>query len=337
MDIIVKSFNRPYCLDRCIQSIRKFVVDSDYRIVILDDGTPEKYLNKIQEKHKDVVLFKSALYNEKVESISNDLQNISAKVPIDLWIEAAKNATDYFVLLEDDIWFTDYIVLSELEYHLKKDRMQMLKLFWLGNPKLISNKIKKQEVFYTIYDPNLYTINPFVYRLVFASSRFKIKQILSFFKIYTYEKSLKYYSIYSVAGAIFDRDYFLTLWANHTNTVDEGLQLKNAVRFYNKNKNVNFGRTNNQVVKTSFLSAATNQHKEYENVFIDMFAFNKVINDAWFEERFDVMNNFPKDFNSETISALLKVKNQADAKEEEWKKWINKFKQQYTSIGCLIE
>jgi len=43
--IIIKSFNRPYYLDRCLQSIYKFV-KGNFKIIVLDDGTPGKYLNK---------------------------------------------------------------------------------------------------------------------------------------------------------------------------------------------------------------------------------------------------------------------------------------------------
>jgi len=47
IDILIKSFNRPYYLDRCLYSIYKFVKKTDFNIVVLDDGTPEKYLQKI--------------------------------------------------------------------------------------------------------------------------------------------------------------------------------------------------------------------------------------------------------------------------------------------------
>ena len=52
MDIIIKSFNRPYYLDRCLQSIQTFVQDSKYTIMVLDDGTSQKYLDKIKIERK---------------------------------------------------------------------------------------------------------------------------------------------------------------------------------------------------------------------------------------------------------------------------------------------
>ncbi|WP_163399992.1 glycosyltransferase family 2 protein [Flavobacterium fluviatile] len=337
MDIIIKSFNRPYCLDRCIKSIRRFVIESDYRIIILDDGTPEKFLKKILEKHTDIIILKSSLYDEKVSAINNEGQTLNSKVPIDLWIDAAKDATDYFVLLEDDIWLTDYIALNDLEVLLRNNNLQMLKLYWLGNPILISDNIKKKEAFFSIYEPNLYTANPLLYKFIFVFFKFKIRKTLAFFNIYNRSRALSYYSIYSVAGAVFKREYFLSLWKNHTNTIDEGLQLYNAVHFLNKNKNAAFGRTNKEVVKTSFLSAATNQHKNYENVSINMIVFNKIINEAWYEGQLDVMDNFPNDMNPESIQKILRDKNVADASENEWKKWVERFKRQYTSFGCIID
>ena len=49
--ILVKSFNRAYYLDRCLQSIQQFV-EGDYQIVVLDDGqvsemgTPAELMKK---------------------------------------------------------------------------------------------------------------------------------------------------------------------------------------------------------------------------------------------------------------------------------------------------
>ena len=36
-------------------------------------------------------------------------------IPIDLWVESAEKASDYFILLEDDIWFTEEINLKKLK------------------------------------------------------------------------------------------------------------------------------------------------------------------------------------------------------------------------------
>lgn len=337
MDIFIKSFNRPYCLDRCIYSIQKYVTNNNYNIIVLDDGTPEKYLTKISKKYSGISFLTSKKYSEKVNAIENDAKNISSEIPIDLWLNAAKNGSDYFLLLEDDIWLTDYINLDELHVSLKENKLQLLKLFWLGNPKLISDKTIKNESKYSIYEPKLYTKHPFLYRCIFVLNRFEIRRVLKFLGIYSDQKSLNYYAIYSVAGTIFNKNYFLSLWKNHTNTVSEKLQLHNAIKFLKNNKEVNFGRTHKEIVKTSFSSAATNQHKNYENVTIDMFAFNKVINESWFKNEFEIANDFPKDLNPATIYKILQERQHPNAQPEEWKKWTQSFKSQYTSFGCVID
>ena len=74
MDILIKSFNRPYYLDRCIESIKKFAQNQDFKITILDDGTPQKYLDKIQQKHSEITILKSALYDEKSNAIINTIK-----------------------------------------------------------------------------------------------------------------------------------------------------------------------------------------------------------------------------------------------------------------------
>ena len=338
MDILIKSFNRPYYLDRCIESLILNSQNSDYKIVILDDGTPQKYLNKLLDKYPEIKILKSDLYEEKSNAIANDIQNINPKIPIELWVNSAKNASNYFLLIEDDFWFTTAFNLKKFRLNLETDKIKMLKLCWLGNSKLLPEKTISYNKLYSIYSPNLYTENPHLFNLIFRIDRFKIRKIVTFFRFYSEERFLKYYTIYATSGAVFKKKYFLNLWKNHKNSVDEGLQLLNAVKFINKKKkSSNFGFSNNELMKTGFLSSASNQNKEYENVAIDMFAFNKIINEAWFNNAFDAMENYPNDLNAEKIAAFLINSNNPLAQVSEWKKWVQAFKNQYISFGFKID
>ncbi len=338
MEILIKSFNRPYYLDRCIQSIVLNSRSLEYKIVILDDGTPQKYLDKILQKHPKIKILKSDLYDEKSNAIANDIQNINSKIPIDLWVSAAQNASNYFLLIEDDFWFTKPFNLKKFRLNLETDKIKMLKLCWLGNPRLISEYTNSSNNLYSIYSPNLYTENPYLFNLIFRIDRFKIRKIVTFFKFYSEERFLNYYTIYATSGAIFKRKYFLNLWKNHMNSVDERLQLLNAVKFINKKKkSSNFGFSNSELMKTGFLSSASNQNKGFKNVIIDMFAFNKIINEAWFNNDFDSMENYPNDINSHKIEQLLIRSNNPLSQVSEWKKWVQAFKNQYIAIGCKID
>ena len=135
-DIFIKSFNRPFFLERCLESIHTFV-ESNYRVTILDDGTPQKYLDKIMEKYPSVTLKKSKNYTEKINSINENLKSGAEingfKIPTELWIDAAKNASDYFIMTEDDVWFTQKINIDQLREKAKTNKISLLKLGWLGN------------------------------------------------------------------------------------------------------------------------------------------------------------------------------------------------------------
>lgn len=334
MDILIKSFNRPYYLARCIQSIYDNVLDEKIAIVILDDGTPLKYLAKIQANYPDVQFKKSAFYQEKSRKIETEQDLDISEIPVTLWLEAARNASDYFLLLEDDIWLTKKINLKETQMILESDQIYFLKLFWLTNSKLIHGTTKKVLDFITIFEPLVFTKNPYLHRLIFGITRFGNRKIMKFLKLYSNEKALNYYSMYGVAGAVFSKKYFLSLWENHKNVVDENLQLKNAVKFWHRNPEMKFARTTIEYAATGFSSSATNKSFNPEN--FDVFTFNKLVNEAWFNDELDVMKNLPEDLDASEINNLLMSKKHAKATLNDWRIWVTTFKKQFQDIGCSI-
>jgi hypothetical protein len=221
---------------------------------------------------------------------------------------------------------------------LENDNLNMLKLCWLGNLKLLPKKSQTSNSGYSIYSPEFYTHHTLIFDFIFRFNRFKTRQLLTFLNIYSLDKWLEYYTIYATSGAIFKKDYFLELWKNHKNSVDEGLQLRNALSYINtKNKFKFFGFTNTEFLKTGFLSSASNQNKHYENVNFNAFSFNKIINEAWYNDEFDSMENYPNDLNQNKIDQLLSFANHPEASSSEWKKWVNEFKNQYLTFGCKID
>ena len=153
MDILIKSFNRPYYLDRCLQSIYMNCLGSDFKIKILDDGTPEQYLLKIKHKFPEVILLKSNFYELKSKSCNLGLKPEIMDIPIDFWIESAAKASDYLLIIEDDIWFTEKVDLDKIGTDMIQNKSVFTKLFWLGNPKLIQSKLSNQIGSLTFYKP----------------------------------------------------------------------------------------------------------------------------------------------------------------------------------------
>lgn len=338
MDILIKSFNRPYYLDRCIQSVYMHCIDENLQIKILDDGTPQKYLDKIQDKFPKIKIYKSEFYHQKVAFTEKGERPEIHNIPIDLWIKIASESSQNFILLEDDIWFTETVNIQELQSTIDKENLAFVKLFWLGNPVLVQEKSSEIKNNLRIFQADLFVNNPVLYNFIFYKfNRFKIRKALQTLKIHTRTRHLSYYSIYSVAGVVFNKDYFAALWNSHKNEVDEFLQLYNAVNFKFKNKTAAFARTENEIVKTGFSSSATNQFKNYDDVNVDMFRFNKIVNEAWLKGDFDSMSNFPADFAQESIIEILKSSKDSEISVEEWQKWVAKFKNQFTAFGCKID
>lgn len=335
IDILIKSFNRPYYLERCLFSIYKFVTETDFTITILDDGTPQKYLNLLSKKYPLINLLKSENYNLKVPYTTQGKQPVNHKVPINLWVNAAKNASDYFLLLEDDIWFTSSINLGEIVKKTAIKNSLLTKLFWLGNPNLIQATQETTFKNLTYLTPDLQTQNPLLYRFFFTIDRFKIRKTLKLLTVYSPKKELSYYSIYSVAGVVFEKKYFLSLWNNHKNSVNESLQIYNALKYLKKNNtNTCFARTHNEYLKTGFMSAATN--KDYFNNPCDLFQLNHILNELWYQNQLEVIENFPNDFN---LNYLKKLINDSDYSfnTNQWIKWVNEFQERNRNYGCKID
>ena len=85
-------------------------------------------------------------------------------------------------------------------------------------------------------------------------------------------------------------------------------------------------------MKTTFQSSATNSYHQYGYNF-DVNLFNHLINDAWYNENFDVLENFPKDFNIDYFE--LNIKDKMDV--EEFRKWVSHFKNQYQNLGADVD
>ena len=338
MDVLIKSFNRPYYLDRCIQSILTHCIGEKVQIKVLDDGTPQQYLDKIQLKFPDIKIYKSEAYISKVVFTEKGETPENKQIPIDLWLNIAKESSQNFILMEDDIWFTETINIQELQQTIDQEKLAFVKLFWLGNPVLIQEKSSKLKGNLRIFDAKLFAERPILYNFIFYKfNRFKIRKTLQLLKIHTRKRHLAYYSIYSVAGVVFDKDYFLSLWKSHQNEVDEFLQLYNAVTYKFQNKDAKFARSETEIVRTGFSSSATTQFKNFGDLEVNMFQFNKIINDAWLDEKFDVMSNFPRDIAEKEFIEIIESTKNKTFSVKEWQKWVAKFKNQFRAFGCQID
>lgn len=334
IDIFIKSFNRPFYLDRCLKSIENFVF-GNYKITILDDGTPQKYLDKIKLKYPQIEILKSSNYTEKSSAIISGKDINGFQIPTDLWINAVKNASEYFIITEEDVWFTKTINVDDLIQKSKKHNISLLKLGWLGNQKddqWVNIKSIDKEI-YSIYPKKIFLPSPIIMDWFFYN-KFKFFTICYQLRIFDNYTKLKYWSLNSILMGFWQKDYWLSIWKNSQGIVDEKQQLRNAANYYKKHRqNPNFiARLQDEVMKTTFQSSATNSYHKY-GINFDVNHFNHLINEAWLNGHFDAMQNSPKDFSIEYFEEFLDEKINIT----NFHHWVEKFKNQYKNLGCNVE
>lgn len=337
MDIIIKSYNRPYYLDRCLQSITNNV-KGNFKIIIVDDGTPEEYLNKLKDKYDFELIFTSN-YTSKAKNIADGKENNGFQIPTNSWREAVGAASEYFLITEDDVWFTAEINCDELVKQMKSNQIHLLKLGILGifsddNYSEINSITKDIE---TTYPVNTFTSNQYLMNM-FIFNKYKLFSLLYKLKVVDNKTRRKYWILNSILMGIYKKDYWLYMWKDSINLLDEKIQLRNAAVWFHKNKkNKNLiTRTKSEKMKTTFKSSASGNYHDY-NLKLSVDKVNQILNEAWLNGEFDPMENYPKDFSDDYIKFFLDQENHPDAQYSEWVKWADKFRKQYREIGAEVE
>ena len=333
MDILIKSFNRPYYLDRCLRSIYQHV-RGEVNVKVLDDGTPEIYLEKIVTCFPNIEIYRSPGYNKKAAAIKQHLRGEAKykirEIPADFWSAIVKESSRYFMLIEDDIWLTQLIDTAEIEATMAARRMVLLKLTWQGNQHMIAGN--KKQISTTIEE--LIPAISYTDKLVFLN-RYKLRSVL--YRLGFFRNVMKYqvgfYVLYSVAAACFERDYWLPLCTGVDNVVLEETQLRRAYHWFS-NHGSSYGKLLSESTQTSYISSTSNSFGEID---FDMFRLNHCLNEAWLTGKLDVMQGYPKDFSVAYLKQFLDSAPDSEHLYQNWLKWINRFKEGYRKVGCEVE
>lgn len=321
MDIYIKSFNRPYLLERVLKSIVRYVKGYE-KVIILEDGTPKIYLDRIQNDFPFVEFRYSPDYEKKA---NGERANMTA--PTQFWREEIEKATAYFLLIEDDIWIHQEIDLLKTEQLCIANEISLLKLKWWGNEKLINGTA-------TAIDENNELLIP---KIRFASetlvkNKYFLHSLLILLKIMPQNYFLEMYSMYDVAGIIFSKEFYLYVWPKNQNFIQEMIQLGKAAEWFRTHKNKKVAKSKNEACLTTFISSATGNK---DKLGFDMDLINDILNKAWYEKKLDSMQLYPKDLRLDYVQSFLEDQlNQHEI--EAWRNWSYSFRNHFTRMGSSL-
>jgi hypothetical protein len=75
----------------------------------------------------------------------------------------------------------------------------------------------------------------------------------------------------------------------------------------------------------------------FRDVEFDVIAASYYLNEAWLQGRFDVMHNYPNDFDPTYLRPVFDLANDPRCTYDNWLNWINRFKQVYSSMGVVVD
>ncbi len=337
MDILVKSFNRPYYLERCLRSIEQFA-QGRAQVRVLDDGTPPEYLARIAALFPQVAIHTSPRYAAKVAAlrahVAGERPFDQRVIPTAFWIEHVAQATDQFLLLEDDIWLTGPLLLDSIGRDMASHHLDLVKISWLGNPDVITGEKRPVGTGLVEIIPHIPPASDFlVLNKWGARSLVEALGLRRLLARADFRRQLPVYTLYGVASAFFSKRYWLHLWDGDQQQADELRQLQKAGDWY-RHHGGRYAKSPQELTRTSFTTSATNVFKGVE---LDIFAFNHHLNQAWLHGDLDALENFPHDFNVGYLAQFLTASGDARVSAVEWAKWVQRFKAQYISFGCEVE
>ncbi|TDX84729.1 glycosyltransferase family 2 protein [Epilithonimonas xixisoli] len=306
VDIIIKSFNRAFYLDKVLFSIGKFVTGFK-NIIILDDGTPEILLSKITEKYPFVEIRKSTNHQEKSDKILRNQEIDGYKIPSELWINTVKNATENVLVIEDDVWFTDFIDLEKISKEMTANNVHLTKIGWQSDVRFWNN-LEENQISENLISQNstkLFTSNRWVMDLV-LHNRYKFFSLLCRLRLANNQSINEYYNFGSILMGLYRKDFWIYTWQDSAGRVNEKDLLKNSTAWYHrfkKNKSA-ICRTTKEYLKTTYISSATNSYHRY-NINFNVLAFNNDLNQRWLNGEMDVIENFPNDYSRTYLSHFL--------------------------------
>ncbi|PZP50923.1 MAG: hypothetical protein DI598_04445 [Pseudopedobacter saltans] len=312
IDVVIKSYNRAYLLDRTIYSVLFFAKNIG-DIIVLDDGTPEIYLTHLKSKYPNIIVKQS---NVNLDS------NTKSAPPVQFWKQEIDKCSRYVLLLEDDIWLNQEVDFAELEFFLGDNKIDFFKLKWWGNDRMISGEfVQEKDKKNGRLIPKLNFLSE-----VLVTNRYYIHTIARLLKIIPQDYFLSLYTIYDVAGQVFSKDYYNYVWPDSQISIEEMIQLGLGAKYFRLHKDRNVGRSLHEMCSTTFCSSSVGKIEKYG---FNMDDYNDIWNKNWKEGKLNSLYQFPMDFTLGYLKQFLTSSENVD----KWENWSISWRKHFIELG----
>lgn len=332
MDVFIKSSGRPYYLERCIASIY-LNLHGHFRITVLDDGTDHRYLARITARFPEVVVRFSPTASAKrtaTEVHCNGGDGCFPNViPFKFWTDEIKKGSDYFLLMEEDGWLTAPVDLLSIEESMRRHNVIITKLFWGNAEVLVSGRKVGESTELELIAPRLPWTPLWILKPLLRNT-LKVRSLLLKLKVLPPDHLLPYYNLYTVASAIYLKEYWLYCLQDAGDSVNEPLQLLRAAMFRNLHPLTITAKTIAQRANTTYMTSTFNT---LPGIQFDMIRLNHNVNEAWLHGDIDSMINYPNDFQSGYLATAIGLPERGDFSQQRWSEWISAFQKAYGDLG----
>lgn len=334
MDVLIKSFFRPYYLARCLYSLKRFM-KGRYRAHVLDDGTPGRYLEKIRVLFPDVLITHAEQHTQKCAAIDRHLTQGAEfdahTLPIALWTQAVQSCGTHFLMLEEDSWLVGDVDADELLHYASDQRVVCLKLGWNNNPRVGGRTENKAGSLFQLITERPLVTQRTAARLLLANRW--VRAAAARLGGPLERARLSFYPLYSVSSAVFDRAYWLDVWHQAPDRVNENAQLLRALEWLRAHPESQYARLSEERVHTSFITTSYGRLRVFP---FDMLRLNYWLNEAWLEGRLDACAGLPGDFDVAALKEIVAAAGDPRCRVEDWEAWMAHFRALHRAVGSEV-
>lgn len=265
VEILIKSSRRPWALDRLLESLAQNLVRRDnIRTFVVDDRTPKHYLDKLTDKHSEVIIWES--------SRRSKLGNPGADAPyVENWrLFGSESEAKYLFVLEEDQWLTQELDLVELAKFMDEKKFLVTQLS-MASQEIVGAQVNATSSilwdsfipkgFASFQDSGLLNLLVRSWASFVCSPSAVNRKIFGGLSVLLPSLPRSHWVPLAmanpIAGALFNRQYWLSLWRPGQTKINENLQITRALKEISgvaKGKTF-FASGNQRYFETSYVSS----------------------------------------------------------------------------------